>query len=155
MQTVDLSAHPDLVVIYLGIRVNRLYGLRTLIGHRPQIGESATYQPDGLLLHESLLWLLFPCTSARQYWRDHASLLTWARSEPHRQWWLNFLRDCGGTGFWHETDLISDGMEAVHRVVGPSRGIFRRAAGDGPLRSRPAPGPPCRRVVGEPAFQVG
>jgi hypothetical protein len=32
-QTVDLSAYPDLVVVYLGMRVNRLYGLRTLMGY--------------------------------------------------------------------------------------------------------------------------
>jgi hypothetical protein len=29
-QTVDLSGFPDLVVIYLGMRVNRPRGLRTL-----------------------------------------------------------------------------------------------------------------------------
>lgn len=29
-RTVDLSGYPDLVVIYLGMRVNRLTGLRTL-----------------------------------------------------------------------------------------------------------------------------
>jgi hypothetical protein len=31
-RTVDLSAYPDLVVIYLGMRVRTLYGLKTLIG---------------------------------------------------------------------------------------------------------------------------
>ncbi len=35
-QTVDLSPYPDLVVIYLGMRVNRLYGLRTLMGYGPR-----------------------------------------------------------------------------------------------------------------------
>jgi fumigallin biosynthesis monooxygenase-like protein len=50
----------------------------------------------------------------RQYWRDLASLLSWARSEPHRRWWRDFLRDSGGTGFWHETYLIGGGMEAVY-----------------------------------------
>ena len=30
-ETVDLSSYPDLVVVYLGMRVNRLYGLRTLV----------------------------------------------------------------------------------------------------------------------------
>lgn len=29
-QTVDLSKYPDLVVIYLGMRVNRIYGIKTL-----------------------------------------------------------------------------------------------------------------------------
>ena len=31
-RTVDLSAYPDLVVIYLGMRVNTLTGLKTLLG---------------------------------------------------------------------------------------------------------------------------
>jgi hypothetical protein len=30
--TVDLSAYPDLVVIYLGLRVNTLRGLKTILG---------------------------------------------------------------------------------------------------------------------------
>jgi hypothetical protein len=33
-QTVDLSAYPDLVVIYLGMRVNVLTGIKTLLVHR-------------------------------------------------------------------------------------------------------------------------
>ena len=35
--TVDLSAFPDLVVIYLGMRVRTLRGLRTLISFGPKI----------------------------------------------------------------------------------------------------------------------
>ena len=31
-RTVDLSGYPDLVVIYLGMRVNRFTGLKTLLG---------------------------------------------------------------------------------------------------------------------------
>ena len=30
-RTVDLSGYPDLVVIYLGMRVNRLTGLKTVL----------------------------------------------------------------------------------------------------------------------------
>ena len=33
----------------------------------------------------------------------------WARSEPHRRWWQDFLRDSGGTGFWHETYFADSG----------------------------------------------
>jgi len=36
-RTVNLSAYPDLVVIYLGMRVNRIAGIKTLlarISHR-------------------------------------------------------------------------------------------------------------------------
>ena len=50
----------------------------------------------------------------RQYWRDFESLETWTRSEPHREWWQKFLRDSGGTGFWHEAYFIQGGMEAVY-----------------------------------------
>jgi hypothetical protein len=31
-QTVDLSAYPDLGVIYLGMRVNAVTGVKTLLG---------------------------------------------------------------------------------------------------------------------------
>ena len=36
-QTVDLSQYPDLVVIYLGMRVNAWTGLKTLIGMQPSL----------------------------------------------------------------------------------------------------------------------
>jgi hypothetical protein len=99
-RTVDLSGYPDLVVIYLGMRVNALAGLKTLVGFGPRIANSAATSPDGLLLHETFLFSLFPPHfGMRQYWRDFASLEDWARSEPHRAWWRNFLRNSGGTGF--------------------------------------------------------
>ena len=58
-RTVDLSGFPDLVVIYLGMRVNRWTGLKTLFGFGPQIAQSVEARPDGLLLHENLVWSLF------------------------------------------------------------------------------------------------
>ena len=64
-QTVDLSNYPDLVVIYLGMRVNRLTGLKTLFGFGPQISASVDASPDGLLLHENFVFSLFP--NARRY----------------------------------------------------------------------------------------
>jgi len=114
-RTVDLSSFPDLVVIYLGMRVNRLTGLKTLFGFGPNIAKSAAAQPEGLLLHEWMIHSLFPPhVGMRQYWRDMDSLLAWSRSEPHRDWWKKFLRDSGGTGFWHETYLMKGGMEAIY-----------------------------------------
>jgi hypothetical protein len=114
-QTVDLALYPNLVVIYLGMRVNRLTGLKTLAGFGPKISNSVTAAPDGLLLHENFVFSLFPMhVGMRQYWRDMESLLAWSRSEPHRQWWKNFLRDSGGTGFWHETYFMQGGMEAIY-----------------------------------------
>ena len=114
-RSVDLSKFPDLVVIYLGMRVNRLTGLKTLFGFGPKISNSAKAQPEGLLLHEPIVYSLFPMhVGMRQYWRDMASLLRWARSEPHREWWKSFLKNSGGTGFWHETYLSNGGIEAVY-----------------------------------------
>jgi Domain of unknown function (DUF4188) len=117
-RTVDLSAYPDLVVVYLGMRVNGLKGLKTLLGFGPKIADSVAARPDGLLTHENFVFSLFPMHAGmRQYWRDMESLLAWTRSDPHRQWWQNFLRDSGGTGFWHETYLRRGGMEAIYDDV--------------------------------------
>ena len=114
-KTVDLSGYPDLVVIYLGMRVNTVTGLKTLLGFGPKIAKSVDAAPDGLLLHENFLFSLFPPHAGmRQYWRDFESLESWARSEPHRAWWQNFLRESGGTGFWHEAYFMRGGMEAVY-----------------------------------------
>ena len=127
-QTVDLSSYPDLVVIYLGMRVNRLTGLKTLLGFGPKIANSAAAQPDGLLLHENVVYSLFPMNvGMRQYWRDMDSLLAWSRSEPHRTWWKNFLRDSGGTGFWHEAYLMQGGMEGVYDDLPSPVGFMRFA----------------------------
>ena len=127
-QTVDLSKYPNLVVIYLGMRVNRLTGVKTLLGFGPEISDSVAAQPDGLLLHETIFYSLFPPhVGMRQYWRDMDSLMVWTRSEPHRQWWKQFLRDSGGTGFWHETYLMQGGMEAIYDDVAEPIGFMRFA----------------------------
>src|SRR5207248_11319856 len=72
-------------------------------------------QPDGLLRHETVFWgFLPPHVGMRQYWRDFDALERWARSLPHQAWWLNFVRDTGGTGFWHEAYFRRGGMEAIY-----------------------------------------
>jgi hypothetical protein len=127
-QTVDLSAYPDLVVVYLGMRVHALFGVKTLLGLGPQIQRSHQAGPDGLLLHEDFLWSLFPMHfGMRQYWRDLASLEAWTRSEPHRIWWQNFLRDSGGTGFWHETYRAAGGFEAIYDDMRAPFGMMKFA----------------------------
>jgi hypothetical protein len=136
-QTVDLSSYPDLVVIYLGMRVNRLTGLKTLLGFGPKISDSAAAQPDGLLAHETVIYSMFPMhVGMRQYWRNMDALLTWSRSDPHRTWWKNFLRDSGGTGFWHETYMMRGGMEAIYDDLPQSIGLMKFApliAARGPM----------------------
>jgi hypothetical protein len=120
-----------------------------LLGLGPQIQKSWKERPDGLLLHEDLVWSLIPPhLGMRQYWRDLGSLERWTRSEPHKLWWQQFLRESGGTGFWHETYLMEGGMEAIYldmnRPIGfggfaplePARGAMfsaRRRAGRGEL----------------------
>jgi len=118
-RTVDLSAYPDLVVIYLGMRVRALAGLKTLLGLGPQIDRAGASRPDGLLHYENnIIFSLVPLhLGMRWYWRDFESMERWARSEPHRAWWQNFLRDSGGTGFWHETYFMRGGMEAIYDDV--------------------------------------
>lgn len=116
------------MVIYLGMRVNRLTGLKTLFGFGPKISDSVKAQPPGLLLHENFFFSFFPMhVGMRQYWRDIESLMSWTRSEPHRQWWKNFLRDSGGTGFWHETYLMRGGMESIYDDVPEPIGFLRFA----------------------------
>ena len=53
--TVDLRHYPDLVMILLGMRVNSVAGLRTLLGFGPRISNAAKEMPDGLLSHETFL----------------------------------------------------------------------------------------------------
>jgi Domain of unknown function (DUF4188) len=127
-QSVDLSGFPDLVVIYLGMRVNRPRGLRTLAWIGPRIRRSVLERPDGLLLHEDLIFSLFPPhLGMRQYWRDFDAMERWARSLPHKQWWQRFVRDTGGTGFWHQTYLMRGGMEAIYDNVDRPLGLMRVA----------------------------
>jgi hypothetical protein len=114
-QTVDLSAYPDLVVVYLGMRVNAFAGLKTVIGIGPRIAKSVEEKPDGLLCHEQIFYGIFPFhIGMRQYWRDFESMEAWTRSAPHVEWWKKFLKDSGGTGFWHETYMLRGGFEAIY-----------------------------------------
>jgi hypothetical protein len=127
-RTVDLSGFPNLVVIYLGIRVNHLTGLKTLFGLGSGISSSVAAKPDGLLLHEPIVYSLFPPhIGMRQYWRDMDSLLAWSRSKPHSDWWKSFLKNSGGTGFWHETYLMTGGMEAIYDDMPQPIGLLRFA----------------------------
>ncbi len=127
-QTVDLSGYPDLVVIYLGMRVLNLKGMLTLIRTGKRIREAVDAKPDGLLLHESIIYsLLPPNVGMRQYWRDFDSMETWSRSLPHQGWWKDFLGDTEGTGFWHETYFMRGGMEAVYDNIPTQIGFLKFA----------------------------
>jgi hypothetical protein len=128
-QTVNLDDYPDLVVIYLGMYVRRPKGIMRLLGLGPQIDKSWKEHPDGLLRHENIIWSLFPPhLGMRQYWRDLDSLERWTRSEPHRRWWLDFARDSGGTGFWHEAYFMRGGIDAIYDDMSKRIGLGGFAA---------------------------
>ncbi len=50
---VDLTGYPGMVVIYLGMRVNRIGGLGTLLKTGVNIRREVSSQPEGMLLHGS------------------------------------------------------------------------------------------------------
>jgi hypothetical protein len=110
-RTVDLAAYPDLVVIYLGMRVNAFAGLKTLFGFGPKIANAVRAAPDGLLLHENIVFSLFP---------PHVGMRQYA-------WWKQFVQDSGGTGFWHESYFMRGGMEAVYDGMVKDTGFLRFA----------------------------
>src|SRR5207253_9720090 len=85
-RSVDLTAFPDLVVIYVGMRVRTLAGIKTLLGMGPQIDKAGAGRPEGLLHFENnIIFRLFPLhVRMRWYWKDFESMERWARSEPHR-----------------------------------------------------------------------
>jgi hypothetical protein len=124
-QTVDLRAWPDLVVVYLGMKVNAFAGIRTALGLGPQIQRAGEARPDGLLhCEQGIIYRVFPFhVGMRWYWRDFESLERWTRSDPHRIWWQNFLRNTGGTGFWHETYAKAGGIEAIFDDIAAPLGL--------------------------------
>ena len=138
--TVDLSAYPELVVIYLGMRVEEPHGVTTLETLGPQIRAAVEEEPDGLLLHEELIYSQEPLhVGMRQYWRDFDTLETWSLTLPHKEWWTDYLRDRGGTSFWHETYFRTGGFESMYvNVDDPpvGLGLFApRVAATGPMFS--------------------
>lgn len=157
-EAVDLSAYPDLVVIYLGMKVRTLPGLRTLLGLGPQIDAAGAGRPEGLLHFENnIIYRLFPLhLGMRWYWKDFESMERWTRSEPHRRWWQRFTRDAGGTSFWHEVYFVRGGMEGVYGNRGADRyGLFAFAPvvpAHGTMHSARnrarAAGAPLREAVG-------
>ena len=127
--TTDLSAYPDLVVIYLGMRVEEPRGLATLQRLGPQIQAAVEDRPDGLLLHENLTYSEEPLhVGMRQYWRDYDALEAWSLALPHKAWWSDYLRDRDGTSFWHETYFRRGGIETMYVDTGETIGLSRIAA---------------------------
>ena len=127
-QTVDLTGHPDLVVVLLGMQVKTLRGVRTVASFGPRIQQAVQPTPDGLLFHQLFVFGLLPLhVGIRQYWQDFDALERWVRSEPHRTWWRDLLRGGSGTAFWHESYFMRGGMEAVYDDMVKDVGFLRFA----------------------------
>lgn len=161
-QTVDLTGHPDLVVVLLGMQVKTPRGVKTVAGFGPKIRQAVQPKPDGLLFHQLFVFGLLPLhIGIRQYWRDFDALERWVRSEPHRTWWRNLLRGGSGTAFWHETYFMRGGMESIFWTwtVPPGCWRLRRCGRRGARcsrrgaacgwqgRSRPHPRSPKRSCI--------
>ena len=129
--SVDLTAYPDLVVVYLGFRVSTWRGLRALLGIGGKLSHIARNKPDGLLVHESVVYGMNHI-GMRQYWRDFDSLEAFTRSDPHRTWWRDFSKDPAGSGFWHEAYRKSGGMEAIYLGMPKPIGLGAFAAARAP-----------------------
>lgn len=123
--TVDLSSYPDLVVIYLGMRVNEMRGLLPALRFGPKLKSAVKARPVGLLRHEFFLLSIFPLhLGVRQYWRDFDCLEQWTRSSAHADWWKLFVQKATGYGLWHETYFMRGGMEAIYGDVPPPLGLM-------------------------------
>jgi hypothetical protein len=79
------------------------------------------------LLHENVFFSLRHI-GMRQYWRDFESMEAWTRTLPHSQWWKTFLRDSGGTGFWHETYSMRGRMEGIYDDMAVPTGMMHFAS---------------------------
>ena len=120
----DLSSHPNLVVIYMGMRVYSLPGVWTVLSLRQQVRRAVAAKPDGLLFHQSFYFSLLPLhVGLRQYWRDFDALEAWTRTFPHQRWWKDFVRNPRGTGFWHETYTCGGGIEGVYDAMREPTGL--------------------------------
>ena len=74
----------------------------------------------------------------RQYWRDYDAFEAWTLTLPHKAWWSDYLRDRGGTSFWHETYFRRGGIETMYVDTGETIGLSRIAAAipaEGPMFS--------------------
>lgn len=132
--SVDLSAYPDLVVVYLGFRVSTLRGLKALLGIGRGLRALKRDAPDGLLCDEPIVFALNH-VGMRQYWRDFDSLERFTRSDPHKTWWRQFSKNPAGSGFWHEAYRRSGGMEAIYIGMPEPIGLAAFAAAKAPVGS--------------------
>ncbi|WP_062110925.1 monooxygenase family protein [Aureimonas sp. AU40] len=112
-QTVDLSAHPDLVLVLLGFQVRGWRGVPALMRIGRGLRSLRDQPPEGLLWDQQFLYG-WNHVGIRQYWRDPDSLERFTRAAPHSLWWRDFSRDAQTCGFWHEAYHAKGGVEGIY-----------------------------------------
>ncbi len=110
---VDMRGYPELVVVYLGMKIISWRGLGGFFRTGRGITQAVASRPDGLLAHEFLLFGPLHI-GMRQYWRDLDALEAFTRAQPHKGWWASFAADPAGTAVWHEAYRMSGGMEGIY-----------------------------------------
>ena len=128
-RTVDLSAYPDLVVIYLGMRVNAFCRPEAPAGTGPanrRLRQSQARRPAAA--RRPSLLAVSRCTPAcastgaiSNRWSAGPAPSRTANGGRH------FLRDSGGTGFWHETYALRGGIEAIYDDMPQPIGMMKFA----------------------------
>jgi hypothetical protein len=129
--SVDLSDFPGLIVIYLGMKVRNWRGLATLARTGPRIQAAVAARPDGLLAHEFMFFGPLH-VGMQQYWRDLESLEAFTRIDPHAGWWRAFIKESGGTGFWHGAYRKQGGMEGIYLDMPSPLGLQKLAPPQAP-----------------------
>ena len=121
-QTVDLSAYPDLVAIYLGMRVEDPDGPRPS-SRCPRRSSAVAEQPDGLLLHRNAGYSAVPLHPGCASTGVISPRSRRGRYPAAQALVAEYLRDPGGTAFWHETYFSKGGIEAIYDDVEPGVGM--------------------------------
>jgi hypothetical protein len=105
------------VVFLIGIRVNRLFALRSwmqVASAMPPMIAELKRNPDLGLLHAEFI-LYWRGVGLLQYWRsfEHLHAYAHARDAAHLPAWAEFNRRIGGNGsvgIWHETYKVDRGQ---------------------------------------------
>lgn len=121
-ETVDLSDHPDLIMILLGLKIRSPRALLALGDVGRGLSAIRRDPPDGLLANQHVLFG-WNHVGIRQYWRDFESLQRFTRDAPHALWWKSFLKDPKHCGFWHETFRARGGFEAIYVALPERTGL--------------------------------
>lgn len=110
----DLSVYPGAVVVRLEVRARTLRGVKTLFGLKSPTRTTPVATPNGLLHHDTRTFVGFhaPRVIMRWYWRDAASLDSWAKDTRHGQWWVDLMKTMPAIAIRIETRHTGPGAQS-------------------------------------------